>query len=132
MSPVLMVFRFSLQKNGKIIHFTFPKEMETETLGLLRSFVKLFSPLLDKDLYENKETVKKVKSSNGTDYEEEEKYDYETTSDSTVLKNKGKVSSSGDTHNTDEEMEQESEFGENGQLKNSKINSTTNFNSEYE
>ena len=63
-----MVFRFALQKNGKIMHFTFPKEMETETLGLLRSFVKLFSPLLDKNLYENKETVKKVKSSNNTDY----------------------------------------------------------------
>ena len=49
-----------------------------------------------------------------------------------MLKNKGKVSSSGDTHNTDEEMSQESKFSKNGQLQQSKINSTTNFNSEYE
>ena len=70
MSPVLMIFRFSLQKNGKIIDFTFPKEMETETLGLLRSFVKLFSPILDENLYKNKETVRKVKSGNDSNYEE--------------------------------------------------------------
>ena len=102
----LPVFRFALLKNGKIANFTFPADFEAESLGLLRSLVKMFSPLLSNDLYENKETVKKVKSNEEGSYEEEESYDYETTSDSTTLKQKGTVSSAGETHNTSEKLNQ--------------------------
>ena len=92
------VFRFSLLKNGTIQSFTFPSDLDEETLGLLRSFVKLFSPLLDTSLYKNKETRRKVKADSESEYEEEENYDYETTASETTLKNNGKSSSSGDSH----------------------------------
>ena len=128
----LPVFRFALLKNGKIANFTFPADFEAESLGLLRSLVKMFSPLLSNDLYEKKETVKKVKSDDKGSYEEEESYDYETSSNSTTLKQKGTVSSAGETHNTSEKQSQESTFTEDGDLKESSMKAETEFQSEYE
>lgn len=66
--PYLPFFRFSLLRNGKISSIKFPKKFEKETLGMLRGFIKLFSPLLDAKLYEG-EPVRKVKRKLGSNYE---------------------------------------------------------------
>lgn len=38
--------------------------MDRAQLGLLRGFIKMFSPLLTKDIYTNSQTVSKVKRGN--------------------------------------------------------------------
>ena len=62
--------------------------MQKETVGLIKSFIKMFSPLLDASVYENQDTVSKVRKlyrsvGNSTEedpaleYEEQTRYTYE-------------------------------------------------------
>lgn len=48
---IIPTFKFSLFPNGKINDITFPMGLEKATIALMKSFVKMFSPLLDTDLY---------------------------------------------------------------------------------
>ena len=50
--------------NGKIDSFMIPTEMDKTMVGLIKSFVKMFSPLLDKDLYIEGKPVSKSKKVN--------------------------------------------------------------------
>lgn len=136
-------------------YITFPKPMEKAEVGLLKSFVKMFSPLLDADVYAE-ETVAKTKrtplrklrsgnyiyTSNSTDanateeeeeesvllYSEETNYSYVQEGDNTVLENQAQIQSSADTHNSVESTAEQSTF-EGGELKQTKLNSNTDFTS---
>ena len=129
-TPYLPFFRFTILGSGKIDSITFPKKFEKETLGLLKGFIKLFSPLLSASLYEEGQTVTKVKQDEDSTYQEAETYGFEKGSDSsTTLKNKGSVAYQGRTHNTAEESESSSKFSESGELESSNANVATNFSS---
>ena len=142
--PVLPVFKFRLMKNGKVDFLEFPQEMEKETAGLLKSFIKMFSPLLDTELYESDEAVNKVKKvfrkvGNSTEeepsleYAESTNYSYETSAEGdTVLENEATVESSGDTHNSVENSAEQSQFSPTGELEEASVDSNTDFSSPEE
>lgn len=60
--PVLPVFKFTLLRNGTITSFSFPKSINKATLGLLRCFVQMFSPLLARSTYVKNELIAKIRS----------------------------------------------------------------------
>ena len=101
--------------------------MEKATVGLLKTFVKMFSPILDTNLYVDEESVTKTKSTpynrirshnyrhvqagenstedNSTDegsldYSEQTNYSYAQDGDDITLENEAQIESSGDTHNS--------------------------------
>lgn len=49
--PLLNMFRFTILRTGEIGNYTIIKKMEKTTVGLYKSFVKMFSPTLIKSLY---------------------------------------------------------------------------------
>lgn len=61
---VVPTFRYGLLPNGSITNITFPTAMDRAQLGLLRGFIKMFSPILTKEIYVNPQTVSKIKRGN--------------------------------------------------------------------
>lgn len=59
--PYLPVYGFTISKTGEILDIVFPEPMEKELLGLLVNFIKMFSPLIDKNAYNGK--MKRIRQS---------------------------------------------------------------------
>lgn len=62
----------------------FPEPMEKELLGLLVNFIRMFSPITDKNAYDGK-VHRTRQSSRLMTTEAEEDYGYEKTDESTTL-----------------------------------------------
>ena len=107
------MFKFRLALNGTIQWVTFPKNMDSEILGLLRSFIQLLSPELSVKLYSEKSS----------------KYGFSKEGNKIVLK-KEEESSCDQYHKTKETIRQKSVFSEEGNLEQSSLFSRTIFDAE--